>query len=438
MPQQTINIGTAPNDRTGDTWRDAFEKTNDNFDELYLEVPSKRIVVKDASQMSGTLDSTVEYFIDGDVDFTGVSIVVPAGGLYLRGYNFDISKMCCADVGYTMFTSPAGGSGNVLMVDLAIEVTGSGSQVYSLEGVTGFEAIEVQRINWNDCTSMGTITNYRQGLEAGTGRFGGTPTLTLAGTWVGGYFIDTSIVRSLDAGMTGALFEAGAGFTMASRFRSNQNIDLPASASFFDFAPSNFTNDSTVQLTGCIITRNGVSNPFDTNIAPNMDHEDLESLWRDNNGIQNTHVGGVATVTTQSATTVAAASTFYDVAGTFTASALVHFDSPSTGQLRNLGANPVEFRVVSDLVVQGTANDEITVKLVMWDDSAAGFVDVPNGSQTRPINNLVGGNDVAFFTLFPPLVEMGKNDYLKLQVSNATAARNVTLLDDSFYTVIEL
>jgi len=35
MAQQTINIGTAPDDGTGDTLRDAFDKTNDNFDELY-------------------------------------------------------------------------------------------------------------------------------------------------------------------------------------------------------------------------------------------------------------------------------------------------------------------------------------------------------------------------------------------------------------------
>lgn len=35
MAQQTINIGTAANDGTGDTIRDAFDKTNDNFTELY-------------------------------------------------------------------------------------------------------------------------------------------------------------------------------------------------------------------------------------------------------------------------------------------------------------------------------------------------------------------------------------------------------------------
>lgn len=36
MAQQTIDIGTTPNDGTGDTLRDAFDKTNGNFDELYL------------------------------------------------------------------------------------------------------------------------------------------------------------------------------------------------------------------------------------------------------------------------------------------------------------------------------------------------------------------------------------------------------------------
>ena len=35
MAQQTINIGTAPNDGTGDPLRNAFNKANLNFTELY-------------------------------------------------------------------------------------------------------------------------------------------------------------------------------------------------------------------------------------------------------------------------------------------------------------------------------------------------------------------------------------------------------------------
>ncbi|MGX1259790.1 hypothetical protein [Sinorhizobium fredii] len=35
MARQTVNIGAAPNDGTGDALRDAFDKVNDNFQELY-------------------------------------------------------------------------------------------------------------------------------------------------------------------------------------------------------------------------------------------------------------------------------------------------------------------------------------------------------------------------------------------------------------------
>lgn len=35
MAKQTLNIGTVANDGTGDTIRDASDKTNDNFTELY-------------------------------------------------------------------------------------------------------------------------------------------------------------------------------------------------------------------------------------------------------------------------------------------------------------------------------------------------------------------------------------------------------------------
>jgi hypothetical protein len=41
MTQQTIGIGTAPNDGTGDPLRTAFDKTNKNFAELYD--PQRRV-----------------------------------------------------------------------------------------------------------------------------------------------------------------------------------------------------------------------------------------------------------------------------------------------------------------------------------------------------------------------------------------------------------
>ena len=437
MAYQPIVIGTA-NAKTGDTLFSGATKINANFTELYNDNLASTIVVNQgnlATTLGGTIDSTKVYVIDGAIDFTGtgLSIEVPATGISYTGTTFDISKIICSDVNYTLFTSPGGGSGNVLGIDCALEVTGSGSQVYSLTDATGFNAFEFTRINYNNCTSLGTITGYRQGFESGTGRFGGSPELTLAGTWLGGYFIDSSIVRSLTDGAY-SLYKAGAGFSMASRFRSNQNIDLPASASFFDFAPANFPNPSTVQLDGCIVSRNGVFNASDSNITPNAQASDLPSAWTGNVGIQNTFIGGKQKATVELATAIAVASTFYTLNATWTPSGLSHFDVPSTGRLRHIGVSPIEFKVQADFTIRGVTGNEIAVRIKKWDDSASSFIDFQ--PTTRQINALVGGRDVAFFTILSNII-LDTNDYLLFQVANNSGTGDVTLEVESNFIVEE-
>jgi hypothetical protein len=396
---------------------------------------SERVIVQSSSDLSGILDSTKEYFIDGIVDMGTQIIEVPAGGLNLTGFNFNLSRLISSAPNYTMFTSPVGGSGDVIGKDYAIEVTGTNSQVYNITSATGFDAFEFARINYNNCTSLGIITDYRQGLEVGTGRFGGMPTLTLAGTWVGGFFIDTSIIRGLDAAMTGSLFEAGAGFSMQSRFRSNQNIDLPANASFFDFSPSQFPNPSTVQIEGAIITRNGIFNAIDTNYTPNMTESDLSSKWKGNNGMPNTLEGGSVGVATESVTTIALANTFYDIEATaWSVINLQHFDNPAGNELRHLGNTPREFKINASLNIDSNANDVLVVKILKWDDSASSFITVLD--QIRQVNNFAGGRDVAFFTININ-VDLDRNDFVKLQVENQTGANNITLENDSYYIVEE-
>lgn len=391
-----------------------------------------RKIVTTAADLSGTLSSSIEYFIDGIIDMGSQSIEIPSGGLNIRGYNFNISKLISTASAYTMFTSPVGGSGDLLGSDYAIEVTGASSKVYGLVSDTGFNAFEFGRINYNNCTSLGSINNYRQGLEIGTGRFGGSPTLELIGTWVGGYRITTSIVRSLSAGMTEPLFKAGAGFSMSSRFLTDINIDLPTSAAFTDFAPSNFPNPSTLQFTGAIISRNGAINADDANITPSISKSDLASSWSDNIGLPNTFVGGKATITVEVNTPIAVASTYVDLLGTYTPSSLEHFDEPANGQLRHIGNSPRDFSVVADITLAGGSNDDASIKVVKWDDSASSFSDVV--SITRVINNLSGGRNVAFFTIVTN-VQLDLNDYVKLQVANLSDTTDVAAEIDSYFIV---
>lgn len=432
MTLQLINT-TGGETAQGDSALVGTGKINANFKELYASKLDSVIVVKSAADF-GTIDSTKLYYIDGVIDMGRVSITVPIGGISIIGGTFDISRLTSSASNYTMFISPVGGSGNVLMTDIALEVTGANSQVYNLTDANGTHAFEFARVNYNNCTSLGAIDSYRQGLESGTGRFGGKPELTLVGTWLGGYRIDTSIVRGLSNGSY-TLFKAGAGFVMSSRFRTSMNVDLPALASFFDFAGANFPNPSTLQIEGVIITRNGVSNAEDANYTPNITMADLASNWQDNVGMPNTFVGGRVRVTTAAATAATVIGTYYDIAGTFTASDLEHFDAPANGQLRHLGNNPREYDVIADFIFTGNPNDLLSLKMVKWDNSAAGFVDIE--SQTRRVNSVAGSNDSAFFTVFFPII-LDRNDYVKFQIANTTSAgTNITLNLDSYFIVKE-
>ena len=394
-----------------------------------------RIVVNQSNvstTLGGVIDSTKQYFIDGIIDLGTTEITVPINGINIMGYSFDISGLTSSENNYTMFKSETAiiGSGDVLMDRLFITASGTSSKVYELYDATGNHAVEMSAVNYNDCTSLGEICGYRQGLELDTGRFGGSPSLTLAENWAGGFRISTSIVRGLSAGMTEPLFKAGTNFVMNSRFLTDMNIDLPASAAFLDFSDTNFPTPSSLELRDVLLTRNGATVPNDTNLTPNIESSNLSCSWKGNNGIPNTFVGGISTISTE-IETVLSGGTPSPILGTFTNTDLQHFDSPSNGQLRHLGNNPKEYTVNFDFVLDGGSNDEYRIELVLNDGS-----DTVIYQQTRVINNLQGGRDVAYFTGLANAI-LNQNEYLFWQVTNITDNTNCTLELDSSFSVEE-
>lgn len=75
MAKQTINIGTTANDGTGDPIRSAFDKTNDNFTELYDGAG----VADDSITYSKLADefTTIDPLTAGaavDIDFTDAQV----------------------------------------------------------------------------------------------------------------------------------------------------------------------------------------------------------------------------------------------------------------------------------------------------------------------------------------------------------------------------
>ena len=440
MAKQTINIGTTANDGTGDPLRTAMTKANDNFTELYASSGlTGRIICNQSNKdttLGGVIDSTKQYFLDGAIDMGTTQITVPTTGISLLGLSFDISGLYSSEDNYTMFISEsiAIGSGNLLGADYYVSVTGTNSKVYEIYDATGFNAFEFQRINYNDCTSLGDIYDYRQGLESGTGRFGGSPSLTLHGVWVGGYRITTSIVRSMSDVTTEPLFKAGTLFEMNSRFLTDINCDLGDLQPFCDFAPADFPNESTIQFKGVIMTRGGIANSNDTNITPNLSASDLSCDWDNNIGMNNTFVGGRAFVNSESLTNIVSGSTWYTLNAVWGSNNLQHFDSPSGGQLRHLGNDPREFKITVNFIIESVENNDVGIRLRRWDNSASSFVDF--NERARQINSFVGGRDSGFYN-FSFNTVMDKDDYVYFQVRNNTGNANITLENGSDWVIEE-
>ena len=443
-----LNQNAASTNTSQSFWLDGFMFNEDDrnlgyparfiypiVEESSSETFQNRIIVTQANvstTLGGTIDSTKQYFIDGGtIDMTGVTVTVPSGGIFIKGYNLDLSKLTCSDNLYSMFIGVT--AGNVFIQNLSLEVNGTNSKVFNLTNSTGISAVELVRVNFNNCTSIGELNGYRQGLESNTGRFGGTPELTLSGIWSGGYFIETSIVRSLTGGSY-SLYKAGTGFSMSSRFSTNQNIDLPTSASFFDFSTSNFVNPSTLQVNGALVSRNGVFDATDSDISPNITQADLQSSWGNNIGMPNTFEGGRLLVSSENQTNIPSGSTYVVLNAVWTSTNLEHFDSPNSGQLRHLGNSPREYKCTVNFAIESTATNDIGIRLRKFDSSSSSFVDFPE--KRREVNSFTGGRDVAFFN-FSFNVNLNQNDYVFFQVRNNSGNNNLTLELDSDFTLEE-
>ena len=364
-------------------------------------------------------------------------ITVPSTGISLKGYNFDISKIVSSEDNYAMFVSDVGGSGNILGIDYGIEVTGAGSKVYDLTSATGLEAFEFSRINYNDCTSLGEINSYRQGLENGTGRFGGSPSLTLSGDWLGGYRVVTSIQRGISGTVTEPLFKAGAGFTMNSRFATDANIDLGTLQPLLDFSPSNFPNSNTLQLQDMIVTRNDSLDAEDTNITPNVNASDLCSYWKRNTGLNNTYVGGTTSVVLEAATNISVIGQYEQLnAGAFLGNGLEHFTATNDGRLQHDGVSPREFEITYNLNLESQANNELFIKFYKYDAKTTSEVALDYTIQGRQVNSFVGGRDIAFFgaTIGATLDE---GDQLFIKVMNNSSTQDIIAEGFSFFRVQE-
>ena len=253
----------------------------------YQTVKSKEIKITSNKQIvNRDLFSTKTYIIDGNIVLSaGEYITIPVDGLTLQGYGFDVSKISKNVVGESIFNSPVGGSGN--FISNFIEYSSGDGQVFDIVDATGFNAIELNDINFVGSSNLGEIDSYRQLTATTCGIYGCGDGLTLSGAWTGFKVTNTNV---FGFGATGTLLKEGTALTFNNRVFLDFNLDLPTGAVITDFQASNFNDDELLQFNSCNVKLNGIIDAVNNTplLIPNLTKSDDVSYWTNNIGLTNT------------------------------------------------------------------------------------------------------------------------------------------------------
>jgi len=425
---EDLEFGDASRFITGDV-----ASTSEELPEGILEVDAIKIISQANVTDLLTPQQGKTYYIDGIVDIGTSSISVPPTGITLHGLGFDISKIISSEDSTTLFTGTTAGNFFVAGDGLTFSASGIGAQVFDLVNSSGFSALELNFVNFESCTSLGTLDAYRQMLGRNVGYFSVQEGITYAGNWVGGIRMEATIARN-----SSNLFIAGPGLVFNGRVGMNLNVDLPAGTSFVtDFSPTNFAKDLSLQLNNGFYTRAGVRNSSDPNLFPNISSFDNASLWTGNSGLKRTIINGSWTMTGQAATVITTQDVFVKVAGVTTIGQEDHTEQPESNRILNPLNDEIDYDFIAALAIELTAGsgDVVRVKIRVWDDSESVFVDYAESFGVVP--NLVGGFDVLNINV-SDIVTLDTNDYVELAVANGSDTTNIVVNNGSYARIRRL
>lgn len=413
---------------------------------------TNRVVVNNASQLVN-IDPSKEYFLNGFINITGTGIDLTDTSLTIRSLGFNLGGLINNDVAGNIFS----GTDTKDLIASKMAIICPNGEAFDLVGKKETSAItsqletqyaiEIDTVNFNNCASLGTLTDYRQYLEIGCAFFGGNPTVTLDNTlrlapdpnagqplsW-NGWRSTTNLSRSSGVGLI--KYKAGTNFRMTGSFLCDINIDLNGTGVLSDFSPTNFTTVLGVQIPNVLqfsnvrVFRNGVINTDYLSALPNTSEKQLTSDFGKNRGLGTTKKGGRLEVTAEAVTTINTQDVYENIAGTTTLANAVHTDSPANFQLRNIDKEPNDFNIAGFFVVEGNAGDSIAIGVFTYDDGGINETLINQFQAT--VDNVVVIADSAKIYIDTE-VTLNPNGYVGLKIKNQSGSDNVTVTTDSFF-----
>ena len=260
MAQQDFNIGTVPNDKTGDTYRGAFTKAQDNFDELYgFHFESNIIEIYQESDFPIQDGSTIT-ISNGFGYFIKKPFATSKSFTMLGGVVFSVS----ASIPFITYT----GAGVMFKADqaamrldnivvscpnaIAMQVTGDGTKTTSFNAVVSnlrvddcigvFNGINGGLLVATLCTFLGTFTSPAIALTGTGSALQSLNKVTIAGmaTGVAAFDMGTTTITEVEISDLRAFGDAGA-FAI-SGLANSANIDVGGQMTVIGSNFSAFTN----------------------------------------------------------------------------------------------------------------------------------------------------------------------------------------------------
>lgn len=409
MAQQIINIGAVANDGTGDTWRDAMDKSNDNFTELYgLTDVTKRVLVNELSDFpaaSGgviTLAANTQYLLANDIN-VGTDRFVLSDGTAISGIESIVVTLT-----YT-------GSGDLFtMTDVTARVSNM-----RISAATG------RLFNWSETTGkifrsndVSVVSCDKLGLFTGTtGVIRFTNFSPAAVTTDGCEFVGNfrSFLWEVSAAtMTaGAMFNLGTA-TFDSFIAHTILATLNGTSNLISGAASSANINSGGQGLGLVLLTSGTGTPL-SGVTSNdarwsFDHND--DIATTNRGASGRVIGN-ATVTS-----IATASTpvKVDFGTSWVAGDQNQWSSDNTGTHTYSGPDE-GFHVTGSISGTNAAGNG---KVFRWYIAKNGTVDL--NSVTEGTYDSTRSESVAITAV----IEMSSGDFIEIYVENITDTTNIT------------
>lgn len=414
MAQQLIDVGTVANDRTGDTWRAAFQKVNANETELFASVTAIGLQFiaqeSDFSMQDGTtitLESSKVYVVTAA--FSTAKQFVCQSGSAITSFNQFGPLMTYTGTAAMFLIADA----NFSIAEINITST-TATQIYSATDTVGSNFVFIQRsVNIVSCKKIGTFTDLLSVTSRFTQCLNADDGITISGTNGNVVTIFELALISTSATFKGVDFGSSTPINVELR-------DLLFVAPAGAFGISGLASSGNIP-TGSIAEVKGCSFSGGMTDLQNIASTDIRWRFEDNFPTSDTITDAILSLTSNATETViAASSTPVKVLGTFVDEVASLFTMDTTGRATYVGERDVRLPVDVNASVKAASGVNKGIRIYV----ALNGTEITNSGKS----NIVDATDTRN-TSIPWQLNFSENDYIEIFIENTTDTTNLIVVD---------